>query len=129
MQRITIWKSRFEEPSAASFKFVFSDDGKRAFSGSLDNTAIVWDANGSVFHRFTDHSGPIALVDISSDVHLGIAGATDGTTLLWDLDTGKLIRRYNLAQIFTPIFLSNNHMTIANNELWRIDTTLDELMA
>jgi hypothetical protein len=59
----------------------------------------------------------------------GIAGTSNATTLPWDLDTGKLIRRYNLAQIFTPIFLPNNHMTIGNNELWRIDTTLDELMA
>jgi WD40 repeat protein len=111
---------------------VFSGDGKQAFSGSSDGTAILWDiASGAILHRFGDHSGPIAEVDMTSDGHLGIAGSADGTSTLWDLQTGELIRRYS-ASGYNLIFAPNHRTAVVSSyslELWRIDTTLDELLA
>ncbi|MBC7812370.1 MAG: WD40 repeat domain-containing protein, partial [Burkholderiales bacterium] len=123
----------FEGATDAPSNMVFSSDGRRAFTGSNDSTAILWDvATGSIIYRFTDHSGPIPEVDMTADGRYGIAGSIDNTTLLWDLDTGEVIRRYHVAP-YTFYFSPDNRTALVgifppSIELWRIDTTLDELL-
>ena len=69
---------------------------------------------------------------MTADATLGIGASTDGTTILWDLETGEMIRRYN-ANPFTALFSSDKHYAVMSEnpdfvELWRIDATLDELL-
>jgi hypothetical protein len=70
---------------------------------------------------------------MTADARLGIASSGDGTTTLWDLNEGELIRRYPMSA-YTPIFMPDDHTVLAGFnfggyyiELWRIDATLDEL--
>jgi WD40 repeat protein len=71
---------------------------------------------------------------MTKDGQFGISSSTDGTTTLWDLNTGKLIRRYQVSP-FTLLFTPDNRSAIvgiiATNriESWRLDATLDELLA
>lgn len=138
--RISLWDAvtgaelrRFIGHTLPPTNIVFSANGKHAFSGGADNTAILWDVTtGLMLYRFTDHSAQIPIVDMTKDGSLGIAGSADGTTLLWDLNAGELIRRYN-SRAFQPTFLPGNHTALINRfgniTLWRIDVTLDELLA
>ena len=63
---------------------------------------------------------------MTDDGSLGMAD-----NLLWDLNTGELIRRYAQG-VFQPIFLPDNRTALMNTddnmELWRIDATFDELL-
>jgi WD40 repeat protein len=119
--------------SMDSLNFVFSGDGRWAFSGAGDNTAILWDVpSGSVVHLFRDHSAAIPRVDITSDGRFGIAGSADNTTTLWDLKTDAVIRRYH-AGLITPIFAPDNRTALVgifgnDIELWRMDLTLNALL-
>jgi len=118
----------FEGHSARSMRFTFSGDGQRALSGSDDNTMILWDvASGAILRRFRNCC-PIPQVDITSDGRFGIGGNN-----LWDLNTGEAIRSYN-ASPFTFSFAPDNHTVLMGQyndrvELWRIDATLNELLA
>jgi hypothetical protein len=72
---------------------------------------------------------------MTSEAQLAIASSGDGTTTLWDLNIGELIRRYPMSA-YTPIFMPDDHTVLAGFnfggyyiELWRIDATLGELLA
>lgn len=110
--------------------FQFSGNGQRGLSGSDDDSIILWDtATGAILRRFT-YSAPVPRVDISADGRLGIGGAPPN---LIDLNTGQAIRLYS-AQPYAFTFAPDARTAIMaafpdQFELWRIDQTLDELLA
>jgi WD40 repeat protein len=112
---------------------VFSRDGQRAFYGSSTGIVALRDIDsGNILKRLADHAGGIPRVDMSRDERFGFAGSADGTATLWDLRTGEVIRRFRSGP-FTPIFTSDSRTLLGGFypdflELWRIDTTLDELL-
>ncbi len=92
----------------------FSADGKRILSGSGwpwgDRTLRLWDvASGAVIRRFqpaTDDPGSgthgprevpgeVRGVAFTPDGRQSLSGATGGIVQLWDVETGKEIRRFS----------------------------------
>jgi WD40 repeat protein/serine/threonine protein kinase len=68
----------------------FSPDGRFALSGSLDNTARLWDVEtGREIHTLTGHTGWIRNVAYSPDGNYLLTGSTDNTARLWDAQTGQ----------------------------------------
>jgi WD40 repeat protein len=116
---------------------VFSPDGQHAFSGAFDNTAVYWDvATGSIIRRFTDHSAAVFAVELTPDGRFGLGGSSDNTTTLWDMKTGEVIRRYAglNADVFRAAFSPDGREVLvvpfsSDLALWRIDASLDELLA
>ncbi len=68
----------------------FSSDGRFALSGSLDNTARLWDVEtGQVIHTLTGHTAGIRNVAYSPDGKYLLTGSADKTARLWDAQTGQ----------------------------------------
>jgi len=68
----------------------FSPDGRFALSGSLDNTARLWDIEtGQEIHILTGHTAGIRNVAYSPDGKYLLTGSADKTARLWDAQTGQ----------------------------------------
>jgi serine/threonine protein kinase len=66
-----------------------SGDGKHVLTGSLDMTAILWDAaTGNKIQTFQGHSQGITSVALSSDCRRVLTGSFDRTAILWDTSNG-----------------------------------------
>src|SRR6476661_3152764 len=65
-------------------------DGKRAISGSGDNTLKVWDlTTGKEEFTLNGHSSSVYAVAVTADGKRAISGSGDNTLKVWDLTTGK----------------------------------------
>jgi WD40 repeat protein len=80
--------------TAAVTSVAFSPDGQRVLTGSLDQTARVWDAHsGAEVARFCGHrarwgwAGVIAVAFLP-DGKRALSASEDGTVRLWDAGTG-----------------------------------------
>jgi WD40 repeat protein len=119
---------------AGATGITFSEDGQRVVSGGFDSQAILWDMETrSIVRRFTNHAGPIGQVGFTPDEHLMLGGSGDGANSLWDVETGEEIRRYGNGFVVKPVFNSDGSQALVGFhdgavELWRMDTTLDELL-
>ena len=70
----------------------FSPDGKTILTGSLDNTARLWDAaTGQPRGGAMTHQGPVNAVAFSPDGKTILTGSVDGKARLWDASMGRPI--------------------------------------
>lgn len=74
-------------------------------------------------------------IDISSDWRFGVGGGSDGTTRIWDMQSGNITRRISTAgRIITTVSIGPDGRDMlvgfldGGVELWRIDSTSDELL-
>ena len=68
-------------------------DGKRAVSGSSDQTLKVWDLEtGSEIQTLKGHSGLVLAVSVTPDGKRAVSGSSDQTLKVWDLETGEEIQ-------------------------------------
>jgi WD40 repeat protein len=68
-------------------------DGKRAISGSSDNTCILWDMqSGQAIHTLKGHTDYVSAVAITADGKRAISGSKDKTCILWDMQSGQAIQ-------------------------------------
>ena len=70
-----------------------SSDGRRAVSGSDDNTLRVWDLeSGQMLRALQGHSFSVTAVALSSDGRRAVSGSDDETLRVWDLESGQTLR-------------------------------------
>jgi WD40 repeat protein len=109
-------------------------DGQRVISGGWDTQAILWDMESrSVIRRFTDQVGAVGEIEFTPDERLMLGGSADGTNSLWNVETGEVIRRYGNGFVIKPDFNADGSQALVGFhdgavELWRMDTTLDQLL-
>ena len=97
----------------------FLPDGSRALSGSETGIVRLWELDASrrlrqfsghtgglgrqqplaplaprEIRRFLGHTGPAQAVAASPDGKLALSGSFDGTVRLWDMESGKELRRF-----------------------------------
>jgi hypothetical protein len=84
----------------------FSPDGKQVLSGGADGKALLWDINGGPPLREFTHGEVVHWVAFLPDGHRAVTGGgdvrrnggdvegRDFAVRLWDLDTGKEVRRF-----------------------------------
>jgi WD40 repeat protein/serine/threonine protein kinase len=114
----------------------FSNDGQRLVSGGSDSQIIFWDTQtGNILHRYDNHAGGMSsALQLSSDETLLFGGNLNGTNSLWRIETGEEIRRYKDGFTISLNFIPDGYHSVVGFhdgtvELWRIDSTLDELLS
>jgi hypothetical protein len=86
---------------AAVVSVAFSPEGDRLLSGSLDQTARVWDTvTGEQLARFDGHRGlfgwrGVTGVAFCPDGARALSGSEDGSVRLWDAETGAERARFD----------------------------------
>jgi WD40 repeat protein len=66
-------------------------NGRRAVSGSTDNTLLLWDLQvGRVLREFTGHSGWVLAVAATANGRYAVSGSFDRTVKVWDLESGRV---------------------------------------
>ena len=72
----------------------------------------MWNlSNGHLTHVLKGHNRPVSSVDISPDGNLVISASYDGTSRVWNLQSGELLRTLQ-GKFMTDILrliLKNNH--------------------
>jgi len=75
------------------YAVAITPDGKKAISGSRDETCIVWDIiNGEVIKTLKGHSSEVYAVAITPDGKKAISGSKDNTCIIWDIISGEAIK-------------------------------------
>ena len=68
-------------------------DGRRAVSGSRDNTVRVWDLESGVCLRTLEgHRGVVSSVSVTPNGRRAVSGSDDNTVRVWDLESGACLR-------------------------------------
>ncbi|MCS7079583.1 MAG: serine/threonine protein kinase [Chloracidobacterium sp.] len=78
-----------------SSQVVFTPDGRRVASVSLDSTIRLWEvADGKPLQVFIGHGNYVNSLAISSDGKRLLSGSDDWTVRLWDIESGHEIIRF-----------------------------------
>lgn len=108
-----------------SFSIAFSPDGKHILTGGLDDgTIYLWNTvTGEREREYIDHTGPISDLRFSNDAQEFLSASWDATAILWDVQTGNIIHRYQHqgalnAALFHPD--GKRIITVAGDNLVRI---------
>jgi tRNA A-37 threonylcarbamoyl transferase component Bud32 len=71
---------------------VFSPDGRRLLSGSLDGSVCLWDVeSGKELCHCQGHRNEVTSVAFSPDGRRALSGSADWTVRLWDLESGRQV--------------------------------------
>ncbi|MSV28174.1 MAG: TIR domain-containing protein [Bryobacterales bacterium] len=109
---------------------VFSADGRRALSGSDDNTVRLWDVEtGRSLRVLEGHSGGVNSVAFSPDSLRALSGSADKTVRLWDVETGRSLRvlEGHSARVWSVAFSPDSRRALSGSEdktvrLWDVET-------
>ncbi len=76
----------------AALCLALTPDGRRAVSGSGDNTLRVWDLqSGACLHTLRGHTGLVWCLVITPDGRRAVSGSWDKTLRVWDLQAGACL--------------------------------------
>jgi WD40 repeat protein/serine/threonine protein kinase len=110
-----------------TFKVVFSSDGKRLVSSSLDKTARVWDATTGSELLLLQHGSWVATLAFSPDGrHVATAGDDLQGVHVWDSETGKETKRLE-GGYFLVAFSPDSRLVLGGDGLglthaWEVET-------
>jgi len=71
-------------------------DGTRFATGGHDRVARLWSADGKLVREFAGHKGYVFSLAFHPDGRSLVTGDLFGTVRHWDLESGKLIREFDL---------------------------------
>jgi WD40 repeat protein len=86
----------------------FSRDGKMLASGSADNTIRVWDSVFNPIKTLEGHTGKITALLIDPTRRFLISGAEDRQIILWDIKSGKQIKKLDNGSIIHSFALGTD---------------------
>ena len=84
-------RNRLMGHSAPIWDVTFSPDDKYLLSGSQDNTAKLWQLDGTLVRTYRGHQAAVRSVDFSPDRTKIITSSWDKTIKIWDVE-GKLLK-------------------------------------
>jgi hypothetical protein len=116
-----------EDPVAS---VVFSPDGQRILSGSLDRTVRLWDVeSGEELRRFGRQQNPVYSVALSPKGRYALS--SDGLNVhLWEVDTGNEVRQFKAHYdvVMSVVFSSDGQRVLSgagrdrNLRLWNVES-------
>src|SRR5439155_3708455 len=91
-------RAKFLEHQDAVSGLAFSPDCLELISAGLDRRILRWQANTDLVRLFKGHAGPVSRATFSPDgrhvLSLSAGPSGDATVRLWDVATGKELRRF-----------------------------------
>ncbi|MGD8750074.1 MAG: protein kinase, partial [Anaerolineales bacterium] len=89
------------------YKLSLSPDARRALSGAIDRSVILWDLeSGAPLQRYGGYRGSVSSVNYSPDGNTAVLGVLDGSVRLLDLETGNELGRFLHRPPFVPAEIS-----------------------
>jgi WD40 repeat protein len=106
---------------------LYSGDGRRIVTASLDGRARVYDAATHRLLRTLDHGAPIASAALSGNGRLVVTGGSDGVARVWDVGSGQSVRALHTGAPIRTVAVDETGARIATTggtsaKLWRVDT-------
>lgn len=129
---------RFTDHNLPLYTVDYSPDGRLAVSGSWDTTLTVWDVQtnrtlrsfgqiGNTNPSF-GHTDWIVEVDFNSDGSQVLSSSYDGRVLLWDVNSGEIVREFDAGiKLWSSDLTSDDRLVAAGGEqgvlkLWDYET-------
>jgi WD40 repeat protein len=96
-------------------------DGRRALSGSYDNTLRPWDlATGETLRTLEGHTSGVSAVALLADGSRALSGSRDNTLQLWDLATGRCLAEYYADAAINCVAFARDDLIVAGSADGRI---------
>jgi len=108
---------RLEGHENAVWAVAFSQEGRRALSGSSDGHLIYWNVEtGAAVRHLEGHRYAVNDIDISADDRFALTASSDNTVILWDLQTGEVVHHLNghADVVQSVMFFQNDEMAISS---------------
>jgi len=89
----------------------FSSDSEHLFSASCDRNVLLWSTETGKKKMTYQHDAAINTIDVTSDSKLLVTGDNTGTSYIWDIQGGNLLKKME-----SPDLLNLRSIDISNDD-------------
>jgi len=111
----------------------YTPDGGRLVTSNQDSAVSVWNCStAEMLYKLQGHSDRVRALDISKSGSFALSAGEDGFVLLWDIEHGKLVEKYDIGTTAWSIGLlpDNRHAVCGcNGSLILIDLLSGNLVS